>query len=59
MLRTDEMDLDLDKNAMILNLINKFMNSYQEYIEGKSVKEIAVECQGGARINFIFHDLKG
>lgn len=42
---------------MILSLINKFLNTYGDKIEGRFVKEIAVECQGGARINFIFHEI--
>lgn len=57
MLKVDDNDLDIDKGPMVLNLINKFMNSYSDKIEGKFVREIAVECQGGARINFIFHDI--
>ena len=46
-----------DKGPAILNLINKFTNSYCELIEGKFVKESAIECLGGSRINFIFHDI--
>jgi hypothetical protein len=33
-----------DKGPMILTMINKFLNSYGDKIEGKFVKEIAVEC---------------
>lgn len=56
-MKIDESDMERDKGPMVLNLINKFINSYGDKIEGKFVKEIAVECQGGARINFIFHDI--
>lgn len=49
--------MDVDKGPMILSLINKFLNFYGDKIEGKFVKEIAVECTGGARINFIFHEI--
>lgn len=49
--------IDGDKGPVILNLINKFTNSYSEMIEGKFVKESAVECLGGSRINYIFHSI--
>lgn len=42
---------------MVLNLINRFTNSYGDMIEGKFIKESAVECLGGSRINFIFHQV--
>ena len=42
---------------MVLNLINRFTNSYGEMIEGKFVKESAIECLGGSRINHIFHSI--
>ncbi len=46
-----------DKGPMLLHLINKFTNSYSDMIEGKFVKESAIECLGGSRINFIFHEI--
>jgi dynamin 1-like protein len=46
-----------DKGPLILNLINKFTNSYSDMIEGKFIKESAIECLGGSRINFIFHEI--
>jgi dynamin 1-like protein len=46
-----------DKGPAILFLINKFTNAYSDMIEGKFVKESAIECLGGSRINFIFHDI--
>jgi Dynamin central region len=49
--------LNGDKGPHILNLISKFTSFYGEMIEGKFVKESAVECFGGSRINFIFHEI--
>jgi len=57
LLQLDGENLDADKGPMILGLINTFLNTYGNKIEGKFVKEIAVECQGGSRINFIFHEI--
>ena len=42
---------------MVLNLINRFSNSYEDMIEGKFVKESAIDCLGGSRINYIFHNI--
>ena len=56
-LNMDEIHLEDDKGPMILNLINRFLNTYGDKIEGRFVKEIAVECQGGSRINYIFHKI--
>ena len=49
--------VDGDKGPIILSLINKFTNSYGDMIDGKFVKESAIECLGGSRINFIFHSI--
>ena len=38
-------------------MINKFTNSYSDMIEGKFVRESAMDCLGGSRINFIFHEI--
>lgn len=46
-----------DKGPAILNIINRFTNQYGDMIEGKFVKESAVECLGGSRINYIFHNI--
>ena len=56
-MQMEEVHLDEDKGPMILNLINSFLNTYGDKIEGRFVKEIAVECQGGSRINYIFHEI--
>lgn len=49
--------IGVDKGPIILNLITKFTNAYADMIEGKFVKESAVECLGGSRINYIFHNI--
>ena len=36
---------------IILNLISKFLDEYAKKLEGRFVKDVASECQGGARIN--------
>ena len=48
---------DEDKGPLVLTCINRFLNEYQAIIEGKIVQDVAKECQGGARINYIFHDI--
>ena len=50
--------LAVDKNSMgpiILNLISRFIEEYGKKLEGRFVADVATECLGGARINFIFH----
>ena len=49
--------LGVDSGPLVLALINKFINAYGDKLEGRFVKESAVEVQGGSRINYIFHDL--
>lgn len=53
----DNIHLSQDKGPVVLNLINRFTTSYQEMIDGKFVKESAIECLGGSRINYIFHTM--
>jgi len=48
---------DIDSGPLVLALINKFINAYGDKLEGRFVKESAVELQGGSRINYIFHEL--
>jgi len=57
LLEKDEVHLADDKGRMILNLLNTFAQAYADKIEGKFVREIAKECQGGSRINYIFHSI--
>lgn len=49
--------IDGDKGPVVLNLINRFTNCYADMIEGKFVKESAIDCMGGSRINYIFHNI--
>jgi len=56
-LQMDEVHLEEDKGPMVLTLIHTFLNTYGDKIEGRFVREIAVECQGGSRINYIFHEI--
>ena len=44
----------VQKSALVLNLISKFVVAYSDMIEGKFVKESAMEFLGGSRINHIF-----
>lgn len=54
---THSFSIEGDKGPVVLNLINRFTNSYGDMIEGKFVKESAIECFGGSRINYIFHNI--
>lgn len=51
----NSLSVEGDKGPVILNLISKFTSTYSDMIEGKFVKESAVDCLGGSRINYIFH----
>jgi len=42
---------------MILSLIGRFTEEYGKKLEGHFVKDVATECLGGARINYIFHKI--
>jgi dynamin 1-like protein len=42
---------------VVLNLINRFTSSYGDLIDGKFVRDSAIECLGGSRINYIFHTI--
>lgn len=44
MLSADEVHLMDDVGPLILGLINTFLNNYGDKIEGRFVREIAVEC---------------
>ena len=49
--------MGIDSQPLVLALINKFINAYGDKLEGRFVKESAVEVMGGSRINYIFHEL--
>ncbi len=42
---------------MILNVIAKYTKQYEEFIDGKFVKDTACELKGGSRLNYIFYDV--
>jgi len=52
----DDPLIGVDHGPLVLALINKYINAYADKLEGRSVKDAAVEVQGGSRINFIFHE---
>jgi dynamin 1-like protein len=47
------------RGALILNLLAKFSAAYSDMIEGRFVRESAVEYMGGSRISHIFTDIFG
>ena len=53
----NSLSIEGDKGPVILNLISKFTQTFSDMIEGKFVKESAVDCKGGSRINYIFHQI--
>ena len=42
---------------LILNIIAKYSKHYEEFVEGKFVKDTAYELKGGSRLNYIFYDV--
>jgi hypothetical protein len=46
-----------NQGPLILNLISKYTEQYSRKLEGSFVRDIATECAGGARINYIFHKI--
>lgn len=41
----------------MLNIIAKYSSSFSEFLEGKFVKDTAVEFKGGSRLNHIFFQI--
>lgn len=55
---TQHLNVDAQsRGPLILSLISRFLEEYSKKLEGNFVKDIATECQGGARINYIFHKI--
>jgi len=48
---------DIDMQQLILNIIAKYSKQYEEFVEGKFVKDTAYELKGGSRLNYIFYDV--
>ena len=42
---------------IILHLITRFIEEYNNKLDGNFVRDITSECLAGARINFIFHKI--
>jgi len=40
-----------------LNIIAKYCKQFEEFIEGRFVKDTASEFKGGSRLNVIFYDI--
>lgn len=40
-----------------MNIIAKYVKIYEEFIDGKFVKDTAYELKGGSRLNYIFYDV--
>jgi dynamin 1-like protein len=38
-------------------VIAKYSKQFEEYIDGKFVKDTAYELKGGSRLNYIFYDV--
>lgn len=49
--------MQLNQQQIVLSVIAKYAKYYEEYIDGKFVKDTAVELKGGSRLNFIFYDI--
>lgn len=43
---------------IILHLITRFIEEYNNKLDGNFVREITSECLAGARINFIFYNVR-
>ena len=50
-------DENSNESQLVLNVIAKFATSYQEFIDGKFVKETASEFMGGSRLSHIFYEV--
>ena len=45
------------QQTLILNIIAKYCKQFDEFIEGRFVKDTACELKGGSRLNYIFYDV--
>jgi dynamin 1-like protein len=46
-----------NQQHLVLGVIAKYAKQYEEYIDGKFVKDTAYELKGGSRLNYIFYDV--
>jgi len=42
---------------LVLNIIAKYSKSYEEFLEGRFVRDASELLKGGSRLNYIFYDL--
>jgi len=47
----------MNQQQLILNVIAKYAKYYEEYIDGRFVKDTTVQLKGGSRLNYIFYDI--
>ena len=45
------------QQSLILNIIAKYCKQFEEFIDGKFVKDTASELKGGSRLSYIFYDV--
>jgi dynamin 1-like protein len=50
-------DGQLTEQQLVLNIIAKYSASYSEFLEGRFVKDTAVELKGGSRLNYIYYEV--
>lgn len=48
---------DMTENALVLNIIAKYAASFAEFLEGRFVKDTALEYKGGSRLYHIFYEI--
>ena len=47
----------LTEQQLVLNIIAKYAAAYSEFLEGRFVKDTAVELKGGSRLNYIYYEV--
>lgn len=47
----------MNQQTLILNIIAKYCKQFDEFVDGKFVKDTAIELKGGSRLNYIFYDV--
>lgn len=46
-----------EKSAVLLNVIQKVVRSYQDNVDGRNIKNVTEQLLGGARIGYIFNNM--
>ena len=47
----------LTEQQLVLNIIAKYSAAYAEFLEGRFVKDTALELKGGSRLNYIYFEV--